>query len=157
MCFRYSLSVVAPMQRSSPRARAGLSMLLASMAPSLAPAPTRVCSSSMNRITPPWAFFDLFDHGFEPLFELTAIFRTCEHRAEIEREQTLVFQALRHVTRGDALAQALDDRGLADTGVTWLISTGLFFVRRESTCITRRISSSRPTTGSILPALGGPW
>jgi hypothetical protein len=30
------------------------------------------------------------------------------------------------------------------------MSTGLFFVRRESTCITRRISSSRPTTGSIL-------
>ena len=32
------------------------------------------------------------------------------------------------------------------------ISTGLFFVRRESTWITRRISSSRPMTGSSLPA-----
>ena len=32
------------------------------------------------------------------------------------------------------------------------ISTGLFFVRRESTCTTRRISSSRPMTGSILPS-----
>ena len=31
------------------------------------------------------------------------------------------------------------------------ISTGLFFVRRESTCMTRRISSSRPMTGSMLP------
>ena len=31
------------------------------------------------------------------------------------------------------------------------ISTGLFFVRRESTWITRRISSSRPITGSSLP------
>ena len=31
------------------------------------------------------------------------------------------------------------------------ISTGLFFVRRESTWITRRISSSRPMTGSSLP------
>ena len=31
------------------------------------------------------------------------------------------------------------------------MSTGLFLVRRESTCITRRISSSRPMTGSILP------
>ena len=31
------------------------------------------------------------------------------------------------------------------------ISTGLFFVRRESTCITRRISLSRPMTGSIFP------
>ena len=32
------------------------------------------------------------------------------------------------------------------------ISTGLFLVRRESTCMTRRISSSRPITGSSLPA-----
>ena len=34
------------------------------------------------------------------------------------------------------------------------ISTGLFLVRRDSTWITRRISSSRPITGSSLPALG---
>ena len=40
--FLYSLRVVAPMQRSSPRARAGLSMLEASIAPSAAPAPTTV-------------------------------------------------------------------------------------------------------------------
>ena len=33
------------------------------------------------------------------------------------------------------------------------ISTGLFFVRRESTWITRRISSSRPITGSSFPFL----
>ncbi len=32
------------------------------------------------------------------------------------------------------------------------ISTGLFLVRRESTWMTRRISSSRPITGSSLPA-----
>jgi hypothetical protein len=31
------------------------------------------------------------------------------------------------------------------------MSTGLFLVRRESTWITRRISSSRPITGSSLP------
>ena len=31
------------------------------------------------------------------------------------------------------------------------ISTGLFFVRRERTWMTRRISSSRPMTGSSLP------
>ncbi len=33
------------------------------------------------------------------------------------------------------------------------IKTGLFFVRRERTCITRRISSSRPTTGSSFPSV----
>ena len=32
------------------------------------------------------------------------------------------------------------------------MSTGLFLVRRESTCTTRRISVSRPMTGSILPS-----
>ena len=31
------------------------------------------------------------------------------------------------------------------------ISTGLFFVRRDSTWMTRRISSSRPITGSSFP------
>ena len=31
------------------------------------------------------------------------------------------------------------------------ISTGLFLVRRERTWMTRRISSSRPMTGSSLP------
>ena len=34
------------------------------------------------------------------------------------------------------------------------ISTGLFLVRRESTWMTRRISSSRPMTGSSLPLRG---
>src|SRR3954447_27022950 len=40
MYLRYSSSVVAPMHWISPRARAGLSTLLASMAPSAPPAPT---------------------------------------------------------------------------------------------------------------------
>ena len=34
------------------------------------------------------------------------------------------------------------------------MSTGLFLVRRDSTCTTRRISASRPMTGSSLPSLG---
>ena len=49
MYLRYSSSVVAPTSRSSPRASIGLIMLPASIAPSpVAPAPTIVCSSSMN-------------------------------------------------------------------------------------------------------------
>ena len=50
---RYSFSVVAPMQWSSPLASMGFSILPASMAPSVLPAPTMVCSSSMNRIILP--------------------------------------------------------------------------------------------------------
>ena len=41
-CLRYSSSVVAPMQRNSPRASCGLSRLAASVAPSAPPAPIRV-------------------------------------------------------------------------------------------------------------------
>ena len=55
MYFRYSSSVVAPISRSSPRASIGLIMLLASIDPSAAPAPTMVCISSMNVITSPLA------------------------------------------------------------------------------------------------------
>ena len=53
MCSRYSSRVVAPMHCSSPRASAGFSMLLASMAPAALPAPTTVCSSSMKRMISP--------------------------------------------------------------------------------------------------------
>ena len=50
---RYSSSVVAPMVCSSPRASIGLRMLAASIAPSAAPAPTRVWISSMNSTMSP--------------------------------------------------------------------------------------------------------
>ena len=61
---RYSSSVVAPTHRSSPRARAGFSMLEASIDPSAFPAPTRVCSSSMKRITFPSAAVISFRTAF---------------------------------------------------------------------------------------------
>ena len=54
-CLRYSSSVVAPTQWSSPRASAGLSRFEASIAPSALPAPTSVCISSMNRMIWPSA------------------------------------------------------------------------------------------------------
>ena len=50
---RYSSSVVAPMVCSSPRASIGLRIEAASMAPSAAPAPTRVWISSMNSTMSP--------------------------------------------------------------------------------------------------------
>ena len=53
MYLRYSSRVVAPMVCSSPRASIGLRMDAASIAPSAAPAPTRVWISSMNRMMSP--------------------------------------------------------------------------------------------------------
>ena len=51
--FWYSSKVVAPMARSSPRARAGFRILAASIAPSPPPAPTRVWISSIKRMILP--------------------------------------------------------------------------------------------------------
>ena len=52
-CLRYSSIVVAPTVCSSPRASIGLRMEAASIAPSAAPAPTRVWISSMKRTMSP--------------------------------------------------------------------------------------------------------
>ena len=60
---------------------------------------------------------DLLQHRFQPFLELAAIFRTRDQRAEIERQQSLVLQAFRHVAVEDAQRQPLDDRGLADAGL----------------------------------------
>src|SRR5438105_5928041 len=58
-CLRYSSSVVAPIVCSSPRASIGLSIEAASIAPSAAPAPTSVCSSSMNKMMSPRVLISL--------------------------------------------------------------------------------------------------
>ncbi len=93
---------------------------------------------------------DLLEDGLQPLLELAAVLRTGDHRPEVEADEPLVAQALGHVAVDDALRQTLDDGGLADAGLA--DEDGLFFVRRESTWTTRRISESRPMTGSSLPS-----
>ena len=117
MCFRYSLRVVAPMQRSSPRASVGLSMLEASIAPSAAPAPTTVCSSSMKRTTSPVRLGHLLEDGLQPVLELAAVLGAGDERAQVERDEALVLQRLGHVAVDDALGEALDDGGLAHAGL----------------------------------------
>lgn len=61
---------------------------------------------------------DVVEDGLEPFLEFAAVFGAGDHRAEIERDDGLVAQALRHVAGHDALRQALHDRGLADAGLT---------------------------------------
>ena len=92
-------------------------MLEASIAPSALPAPTSVCSSSMKRMISPAAAVISCQHRLQPLLELAAVFGAGDQRAEVERQQALVLQALRHVAVDDAQRQALDDRGLADAGL----------------------------------------
>ena len=60
---------------------------------------------------------DFLQYRLQPLLELAAVFAAGQERAEIERQELLVFEALRHVAIDDALRQTLDDRGLADAGL----------------------------------------
>ncbi len=117
MCLRYSSSVVAPTARSSPRASIGFKRLAASTAPSAAPAPTIVCSSSRNRMIRPSAVGDLLEHGLEPVLELAAVLGAGDQRTDVERDHAPVAQRVGDVARDDPLRQALDDRGLADAGL----------------------------------------
>ena len=63
------------------------------------------------------AVLDLLEDGLEPLLELAAVLGAGDHGAEVEADQPLVAQRLRHVAVDDALGQALDDGGLADAGL----------------------------------------
>ena len=153
MCLRYSSSVVAPTARSSPRASMGLSRLAASTAPSAAPAPTMVCSSSMNRITRPSASATSLS---------TALSRSSNSpRYFAPATSAPMSRAITRRSRSDSGTSPETMRWASPSAMAVLptpgspMSTGLFFVRRERTWITRRISSSRPITGSSLPASRG--
>src|SRR3954468_722569 len=151
MCSRYSSSVVAPTMRSSPRASIGLIMLPASMAESpLAPAPTIVCSSSMKVMISPSA---------SVISDRTALSRSSNSPRYLA---PATIEA-----RSSAMSRLpLRLSGTSPATIRWArpstiavlptpgspMSTGLFLVRRDSTWTTRRISVSRPMTGSILPS-----
>ena len=148
-CFRYSSSVVAPIARSLPRARAGFSMLPASMLPSVFPAPTSVCSSSMNRITLPAAFSISVSSAFSRSSNSPRYFAPASSAGRSSASTCLPCS--------DSGTSPVAIRCAIPSTIAVLptpgspISTGLFLVRRCSTWIARRISSSRPITGSSLP------
>ena len=113
-CLRYSSSVVAPTQCSSPRASAGFKQVgRVHRALALAGADQRVhlVDEQDDRA---FGRGDLRQHGLQPLLELAAIFRAGDQRAHVERHQLLVLQRLGHVAIDDAQRQAFGDGGLAD-------------------------------------------
>ena len=150
MCSRYSSSVVAPTMRSSPRASIGLSMLPASIEPSPLPAPTTVCSSSRNVMIWPSEFLissrtDLSRSSNWPRYCAPAtIAPRSRLTSRLSRSDSGTSPATMRWARPSTIA-VLPTPGSP-------ISTGLFLVRRLSTWITRRISESRPITGSTLPS-----
>ena len=146
MYLRYSSSVVAPMQCSSPRASIGLRRLPASMLPSVLPAPTIVCSSSMKRMMPPSLLrisssTALSRSSNSPRYFAPAI------SAPMSREKiVLSFSPSGTSPRTIRCASPSAMAVLPTPGSP--IRTGLFFVLRESIRITFLISVSRPMTGS---------
>ncbi len=92
-------------------------MLPASIAPSAAPAPTIVCSSSMKVMTSPSASVISFSTALSRSSNSPRYFAPATIDAEVERDQAPVAQALGHVALDDALGQALDDGGLAHAGL----------------------------------------
>ena len=61
---------------------------------------------------------DLLEDRFQPLLEFTAILRTGDQGAHVQRQKTLVPQALGHVAVDDAQRHAFGDRGFTDAGFT---------------------------------------
>ena len=53
----------------------------------------------------------------EALFELAAVLGARHDQRDVERENALVGEEVRHVAAHDLLREALDDRGLADAGL----------------------------------------
>ena len=104
------------MHCSSPRLSAGLMMFEASIVPSAEPAPTMVCSSSMNRMM----FLE------RRISSMTALMRSSNWPrylvpATIKARSRVMTRLSRsssgHVAGGDFLGQAFDDGGLADAGL----------------------------------------
>src|SRR5690606_32172163 len=61
---------------------------------------------------------DLLEHLLQALLEVAAVAGARDQGAEVEGVELLVLQRLRDVAGDDRLGQALDDRALADAGLT---------------------------------------
>ena len=138
------------MQCSSPRASAGLSMLPASIAPSALPAPTMVWSSSMKTIVWPSSWATSFSTAFSRSSNSPRYFAPASSSAMSSTSTRLSLSESGTSPATMRCARPSTIAVLPTPGSP--ISTGLFLVRRCSTWIARRISSSRPITGSSLPA-----
>mmetsp|Transcript_53881 Transcript_53881/g.126338 ORF Transcript_53881/g.126338 Transcript_53881/m.126338 type:complete len:235 (+) Transcript_53881:1727-2431(+) len=149
MYFRYSSIVVAPMQRSSPRANIGFRRFAASMAPSVFPAPISRWASSMKSTTRPSASFTSWSTALSlssnsPRYLAPLI--SAPTSSAMMRQSFSASGTSPTTTRcAKPSAMAVFPTPGSPTKM------GLFLVLRARTCTTRRISSSRPMTGSSLP------
>ncbi len=59
----------------------------------------------------------LFDDFLQALFELAAVLGAGDQRTDVQRDEALVEEHLRHLTLDDPLGERFDDGGLADAGL----------------------------------------
>ena len=85
----------------------------------------------MKRMTWPGGVRDFLEDRLQPLLELAAILRAGDERAHVERDDLLVLEPLGHVRRTMRCASPSTMAVLPTPGSP--MSTGLFFVRRDST------------------------
>ncbi len=147
--FLYSDQVVAAMVRSSPRASAGFSRLAASPAPWAPPAPMRVWASSMKRMTGTGDAFtssmtDLSRFSNSPLIPAPAW-----SRPRSSTWSAMFFSG--SGTSPSAIRRAKPSTTAVLPTPASPVRIGLFCRRRIRMSIICRISSSRPSTGSISP------
>ena len=123
-------------------------MFPASIAPSVLPAPTIRCSSSIKRIISP----SLFDTSFSTDFSRSSnspLYLAPATRAPISSEKIFLF-----FRESGTSSLAIRSASPSTTAVLPTpgspIRTGLFFVFLERIRMTFRISSSRPMIGSIF-------
>ena len=146
MYLRYSSKVVAPMHCNSPRARAGLRMLAASTEEPADPAPTSMCTSSMNRM------LSLFLISAMTLLRRSS---NCPRYIVPATNEPTSSCNTRLSSSGPGISPAAMRCASPSTMAVLPtpgspMSAGLFFVRRARIWITRSISCSRPMTGSSL-------
>ena len=110
---RYSSSVVAPTQWSSPRASARLQHVAGvDRALGLARADHRMqLVDEDDRLAGIGG--DVLQHGLQPLLEFAAVLGAGEERRHVERQHALALERFGHLAVDDALREALDDRRLA--------------------------------------------
>ena len=61
---------------------------------------------------------NLLQKSLQSILKLTPELRSCHHRADIHRDETLVLERLGNIPAHDTAGQSLDDGSLADTGFT---------------------------------------
>ena len=109
---RYSSSVVAPMQRSSPRARAGFSRLAASLPP-FGPAGADDRVQLVDEEDHVAGVGHFAEHGLQPLLELAAELRAGHQGAHVQGDHPLVLEAFGHVGIDDPQGEPFGDGRLA--------------------------------------------